>query len=354
MNTSPEGGGEVEAHSPAGKTETAAPGGTSSTLPVVSIIIAVYNQQQYLAQTLQSCLDQSFQAWELILVDDGSTDGTASVIDTFLQKDARLKSFTSINQGQCAARNIGLSLASGKYLKFLDGDDLLTRDVLTLQVEAAQKYASGMVGGTLHGFWDNEENSLDLALKGEPEVTVFADPVDFNETTKPTFNETLFETALVRKAGGLPGSLRAAEEFNLLLRMFMVAPELKPVQARAAIIYKRFSPSGQAQIRGHQKGVHWMTVSLLDLAGRVERPSSLPPKLRAYLAGFLHLCAIYGFRDGRMGDCWNCYEQWRRFGLGMPPLRPAYHAWLHRSAGFFRAERILLAARKIKKIVLRK
>ncbi|MGL5807314.1 MAG: glycosyltransferase family 2 protein [Xenococcaceae cyanobacterium] len=87
-----------------------------------SVIIPVYKVEKYIAETINSVLNQTYQDFELIIVDDGSPDRSVEICQQF--KDPRLKIIRQKNQGVCAARNTGISHATGQYLAFLDGDDL--------------------------------------------------------------------------------------------------------------------------------------------------------------------------------------------------------------------------------------
>ena len=88
--------------------------------PEFSVIIAIYNKEQFLKRTLQSVLDQDYAKFEVILVNDGSTDGSKEVIDSF--SDPRIKYFEQENQGASAARNRGIKEASKPYLALLDAE----------------------------------------------------------------------------------------------------------------------------------------------------------------------------------------------------------------------------------------
>ena len=116
--------------------------------PAVSIIIPVYNAEKYLAETLQSVLAQTFRDFEIILVDDGSTDGTSEIIDKFSDRAICLK---NDHRGPASSRNLGLEAAQGSLIAFLDADDLWLPTKLEKQVEANQQLAErlGQVSLTL-------------------------------------------------------------------------------------------------------------------------------------------------------------------------------------------------------------
>ena len=95
-----------------------------------TIIIPVYNVESYLRECLESILRQTFQNWEAICVNDGSTDGSIEILSEFATQDRRFKVISQPNGGLSAARNIGIDNASGEYLLFLDSDDWLEQDML--------------------------------------------------------------------------------------------------------------------------------------------------------------------------------------------------------------------------------
>lgn len=95
-----------------------------------SIIIPVYNVEQYLGECLESVFNQSFQDWEAVCVNDGSADGSAAILEAYSAKDNRFRIITQPNGGLSAARNAGMKVAKGDYILFLDSDDWLESDAL--------------------------------------------------------------------------------------------------------------------------------------------------------------------------------------------------------------------------------
>ncbi|GFH99674.1 glycosyltransferase [uncultured Phocaeicola sp.] len=94
-------------------------------IPVISIIVPVYNVEKYLSQCIDSILAQAFIDFELLLVDDGSTDGSGRICDEYANKDARIQVFHKKNGGVSSARNIGLEHVQGEWITFVDSDDWL-------------------------------------------------------------------------------------------------------------------------------------------------------------------------------------------------------------------------------------
>ena len=107
-------------------------------MPAVSVVIPTYNRASYIGEALESVLSQTFKDWELIVVDDGSTDNTQGVIKSFLNKDNRIRCIRQENRGAVAARNKALEVASGKYVAFLDDDDRWLPDKLEMQVKVME------------------------------------------------------------------------------------------------------------------------------------------------------------------------------------------------------------------------
>lgn len=103
-----------------------------------SVVIPAYNVEAYLDECLGSVAAQSFGDWEAIVVDDGSTDNSAALAETWTRKDNRFRILKQTNQGLSSARNAGMHLAQGEYLLFLDGDDWLEPHALQILADAAQ------------------------------------------------------------------------------------------------------------------------------------------------------------------------------------------------------------------------
>lgn len=107
---------------------------------MVSIITPAYNSEKFIAETIQSVLAQTYQNWELLIVDDCSTDKTAEIISRFQEQDSRIKYFyNSTNKGSAVSRNIALQKASGRWIAFLDSDDLWHPEKLEKQIEFMKK-----------------------------------------------------------------------------------------------------------------------------------------------------------------------------------------------------------------------
>lgn len=128
-------------------------------MALVSIIVPVYQVEKYLRQCIDSILAQTFQDFELILVDDGSKDRSGQICDEFAKKDDRICVVHTLNRGAAAARNTGIQRASGTYIAFVDGDDHLAENMIGRMYEVILEAQCDLViCNFLHAFSDEKGN----------------------------------------------------------------------------------------------------------------------------------------------------------------------------------------------------
>lgn len=106
---------------------------------LISIVIPVYNAEKFIEETVSSVLEQTYTEWELLLVNDGSTDDSGAIIDKLAEDDLRIRVIHLENGGAAKARNTGTKHARGRYLAFLDADDLWEKEKLEKQLEFLKK-----------------------------------------------------------------------------------------------------------------------------------------------------------------------------------------------------------------------
>ena len=99
--------------------------------PLVSVIIPVYNAHNSIAKTLQSVINQTYTNLEIVVVNDGSTDESLDIIKTYAVEDPRIVVFDKQNEGLVQARKSGIDIATGKYIQYLDSDDIMHEDAIT-------------------------------------------------------------------------------------------------------------------------------------------------------------------------------------------------------------------------------
>lgn len=115
--------------------------------PLVSVIMPVYNCERFLTEAIESVISQSYQNWELLIVDDGSKDKSVPIIESYVEKDSRIRLYKneSGEHGPGIARNYGMEHISGKYTYFIDSDDWIEKDLLQDTVTLAEKTNADIV-----------------------------------------------------------------------------------------------------------------------------------------------------------------------------------------------------------------
>ena len=117
---------------------------------LVSVIVPIHNTGKYLKKCLNSIVNQTYKNLEILLINDGSTDNSAKIIDQFAKKDTRIKVFTNETaQGVSNARNLGLDNASGEYINFVDGDDWILKDAINSLVKTLENNDSDLSQGNI-------------------------------------------------------------------------------------------------------------------------------------------------------------------------------------------------------------
>lgn len=139
---------------------------------LLSVIIPVYNVEEYLAKCLDSILGQTYQNLEVILVNDGSKDGSGSICDAYAQKDSRIRVIHKENGGLSSARNAGMDAATGEYITFVDSDDWLEADGYEHLMDLMERYQVKLVcGGNYDVDGETGERTLGVCPAKEEVVT---------------------------------------------------------------------------------------------------------------------------------------------------------------------------------------
>ena len=122
--------------------------------PLISVVIPAYNAGQFLDETLESVLSQTYENWECIIVNDGSTDNTESIAKKWCEKDSRFRLTNKENGGLSSARNWGIKESKAEYIAFLDADDILTPDSLEVRINVLIEQNVDLVATKLQHFTD--------------------------------------------------------------------------------------------------------------------------------------------------------------------------------------------------------
>ncbi len=269
-------------------------------MPKISVIIPVFNGEDTISKTIESVIDQTFSDFELIVINDGSTDTTLEVLSTI--KDSRLKVFSYPNAGQGASRNRGLIHASGEYIAFLDADDIWTPDKLEMQLQALEKHSDAAVA---YSWTDSIDESGDFHSKGprpQFEGDVFQ-PLLLTNFLVNGSNPLIRHQALI-EVGGFDELLPPAEDWDMWLKLanhyhFVV---VKSPQ----VLYRQSSNSASSNVLKMESS----SIKLLKnaLTYRSELLENLHPIIFANLYKYLTWKALTGIPRKR-----NCLTAFRFF-----------------------------------------
>jgi glycosyltransferase involved in cell wall biosynthesis/SAM-dependent methyltransferase len=198
--------------------------------PLVSVITIFHNEQRFLAEAIDSVLAQTYDRWELLLCDDGSTDESTAIAQRFAQahpdRIRYLEHDGHANRGMSATRNLGLEAARGEAIAFLDGDDVWVPEKLTRQVRLLQQHPeAGAVYGRLHVWHGWTRNAADLTRDyvqplGGPPDTLVPPPdllIRFLRNDVYTPSGLLFRRHVLDEVGGYEESFRGMHEDGIVL-----------------------------------------------------------------------------------------------------------------------------------------
>lgn len=174
-------------------------------IDTVSVVIPVYNSEKYLTRCLHSVCGQSYPALEILVVDDGSTDGSPQILRRFAERDRRIRLLTQTNQGVSAARNAALDVAIGRYLTFVDSDDYLSRTYIEDFVRRMEETGADMVIGGV-SFVTPEGKVLrrlvpDVYMRGRREEW----PMRLSAVCAHFYERRIWEEGKIRFAEGVRG-----------------------------------------------------------------------------------------------------------------------------------------------------
>ncbi|ABA20467.1 Glycosyl transferase, family 2 [Trichormus variabilis ATCC 29413] len=184
-------------------------------MPTISVIIPAYNAERTILATISSVQQQTFSDFELIIINDGSTDRTLELIQNI--QDERLKIFSYENGGLPVARNRGISLASGEFIAFLDADDLWTPDKLELQLAALQQNPEAGVAYSWTYFMDEQGKSsipgVSLFFEGDVQANLLVN------NFLASGSNPLVRKQAIESVGDFDSNYKACEDWDYWLRL---------------------------------------------------------------------------------------------------------------------------------------
>jgi len=228
-------------------------------MPKVSVVVPVYNGERYLTEALDSILAQTFQSFEVICIDDGSTDGSLAILEGFLDRVTLVR---QTNAGQGAARNVGARIANGTYLAFLDQDDRWYPHKLERQAAMLDAHSDAVLVHCNSDRMDKNGRTLLIGATQAERITALASPLG------RLIGEVLVlpSAMMVRReaferAGMFDPLLRGFEDFDLCARLKREGRFL--FQEESGMCYRLHgegfsSAGGQAVIQSRERFLHRM------------------------------------------------------------------------------------------------
>lgn len=206
----------------------------------ISVIVPVYNREALIAETLTSLLRQTLRPSEIIVVDDGSTDGTLSELEKFGDEITVLR---QQNLGPGAARNAGLKIASGTYIQFFDSDDLASSNTLVSKIRALQKDDADIAYGPWIPAWLGGGDCRSDGFVRQSRA-IDSDALDaFLRGWVLFIPNCLIRRDLLQKVGGYPVGMLTGEDMLLMFRLLSEAPRL--AHTHEPLLLVRQHPSDQ-------------------------------------------------------------------------------------------------------------
>jgi cellulose synthase/poly-beta-1,6-N-acetylglucosamine synthase-like glycosyltransferase len=237
------------------------------TEPKISVVMSVFNGDCFLRESVESILSQSLRDFEFIIIDDGSTDGSGAILDSYQEKDSRVRVLNQENRGLTAALNRGCQLARGDYIARMDADDIAGPDRLVLQLEFMEAHPEVAVLGGAVEFVDPTGKALNKVRYPVGNREIQTALLDSSVLWHPT---VLFRKAAFLQVGGYRNVI--AEDYDLWLR---IAEQFQLANLENVVLKYRVHP-GQISVRKcRQLAVGAAAVQVAAWARRAGKPDPL-------------------------------------------------------------------------------
>jgi len=244
--------------------------------PLISIIMPAYNAEKHIAESIESVVRQTYANWELIIIDDGSSDNTAKIANSYLEKDCRIRYIYQRNQKQGKARNNGIENSKGKLIAFLDSDDLWVSDKLEIQVGFFLGHNYDLIFSDGYLVQDDPNNVLASfntlcgEHRGDKALSHF-----FKENRIPILSVLTTKQA-IKKAGGFDESIQIQniEDYHLWIKMLLSGLVFYGMSEKL-VYYRRHVTQATFEDSGSSEKVVMMFSSYLALPKRLNNLKSM-------------------------------------------------------------------------------
>lgn len=195
--------------------------------PKISIIVPVYNVEKYLSRCIDSILSQTFTDFEILLVNDGSTDGSGNICEEYAKKDNRIRVLHKNNEGVSSARNTGLDNAKGDWIAFVDSDDWIDRNMYYILYNEAISSEADVIMCDFYIYYNQNSKDLIKAVSTDSskEDIIKNYMLSFTSLCNILVHRSLYEKYRLR----IPESFTVCEDFWLSVQLFYYAKKISSV-----------------------------------------------------------------------------------------------------------------------------
>lgn len=229
--------------------------------PLVSIIIPTYNRAHLIGETLDSVITQTYTNWECIIVDDVSTDNTIEILNKYHNGDSRFKyviKSEELKKGASISRNLGLKIAKGRFIQFLDSDDILAHNKIEIQVDLLQNESKSTISTCKWGKFENDaetkeliENNVDY--KNFSSIKDYLDIVGLYGGFFPPLN-FLISKELINYSGYWNESLTVNDDGEFFFRILLNADKIL-FSDKTYVLYRNNSIDNLSILNSYDKAV---------------------------------------------------------------------------------------------------
>ncbi len=283
--------------------------------PIVSVLLPVYNAKKYVAPAIDSILAQTFTDFELIIIDDGSTDGSPAILQTYAARDNRIRLISRENRGLIATLNEMLDLAKGTFLARMDADDISLPERLAHQVEFLQQHPDVVCVGGDYEIIDPAGRLVSRATM--PEDNAEIQRRILSGSTIINHPCAMIRRDALRQIGGYDNTMVTVEDLDMLLRIGEIG---NLANLREFVLQYRFHPNSvSAQNALYQQEMAQEACRRAwkrrGIEGRYDVPDVWfrPLPDRDSQLAFLHKYGWWAFNQGFRSTAANC--GWRAIGL---------------------------------------
>jgi len=307
--------------------------------PLVSILIPCYNAEQYVGAAIESSLEQTHPSVEVVVVDDGSTDGSTEVIASYGES---ITYELGSNQGGCAARNRALDLSGGQFVMFLDADDLIEPTKIEQQLPELVEDRADIVLSKVGLIWPPprpkaREKKPHPIPSGDPFIYFLRYPI---QTAAP-----LHRRSFIEQVGGFRVGLSRGQEADFHLRLGATNPRLSMVDETLVWVRMHDGPRvSKTPVNTREALMAWY-----DMANDMLTENRLKGERQNLVAERLLILAVHGYRAGFETEARAAFDLANRIDRSASISEPHVARWLRSVMGAARFEAVRKSARAVVK-----